>query len=167
MFPLQKDGKKINTSFCSQWIIPTAPHFYPVVTTFSTSLSPPKRSLSLRESPHESRGSKCFVLSKMQSFFELWANNDRDSVKFMGLLYFVSHQKYLKAKSKNHLSECVYGGWAFAPVGFMCLLDFTVTVFLIGADWLLHLPEEHLFQFIWGDDFSRLQLASYLHSSWG
>lgn len=45
--------KKYNTSCCYHWIIPTAHHFYPVV-TFSTPLSPPKRSLFLREAPHES-----------------------------------------------------------------------------------------------------------------
>lgn len=48
----------------------SSPHFYPVV-TFSTSPSPPKRSLFLRDPQHESCVSNCFVMSKMQLFLEL------------------------------------------------------------------------------------------------
>lgn len=159
--------KKLTQVFVPNELFPQSPTFI-LLSPLFLHLYPLQKGVCLSENLHMSHVVPS-VLScqKMQSFFELWANNDWDSVKFMGLLYFVSHQKYLKAKSKNHLSECVYGGWAFAPVGFMCLLDFTVTVFLIGADWLLHLPEERLFQFIWGDDFSLLQLASYFHSRRG
>lgn len=59
--------------------------------------------------------------------------------------------KISKGKKQNHLPKCVYRGWAFAPVRFICLLDFTVAVLLsvlsyFSIDELFHLFKEYFFQ---------------------